>query len=92
MRSAAQLTQKIAEMQKQLDEANKKMQEQAASESKGSKPSEKSGFQPDLENQERNLACQFLDYTLTGREFLKIDLRELTNLKKIGEGAAAVVY
>jgi serine/threonine protein kinase len=23
---------------------------------------------------------------------LKIDLRELTNLKKIGEGAAAVVY
>ena len=50
------------------------------------------GFKPDINNKERNLACQFLDYTLSGREFLKIDLKELTNLKKIGEGAAAVVY
>lgn len=42
MRSeSAQLTQRITEMQKQLDEAMKKMQEQAASEKKGNKTSEK---------------------------------------------------
>ena len=33
-----------------------------------------------------------MDYTLRGREFLKIDLNEIKNMKRIGEGAAAMVY
>jgi serine/threonine protein kinase len=33
-----------------------------------------------------------LDYTLRGREYLKIDINTLSNQVSIGEGAAAVVY
>ena len=86
------LTKKIEEMQAKLDEANRKMEQRQKEEVKVNTSSKGRGFQPDINNKERNLACQFLDDTLSGREFQKIDLKELTDLKKIGEGAAAVVY
>lgn len=63
------LTKKIEEMQAKLDEANKKMEQRQKEEVKVNTSSKDRGFQPDINNKERNLACQFLDYTLSGREF-----------------------
>ena len=83
------LSKVIEDMQARLDQATKQREEEKASYQKMAK---NRGFEPDIDNKERNLACQFLDYALNGREFQKIELKELTNLKKIGEGAAAVVY
>lgn len=50
------------------------------------------GWVPDPANKDKNLAIQFLDYTLRGREFLKININEIKDMKQIGEGAAAEVY
>lgn len=76
-------------MQVKFDEVKKIADQKEQTKAVGN-PSGK--FVPDINNKERNLACQFLDHTLAGRDFLKLDLRELTDLTKIGEGAAAVVY
>lgn len=77
-------------MQEKLQEDLNKSSERKQEQQKVIQPGSK--FVPDVNNKERNLACQFLDHTLAGRDFLKIDLRELMNLVKIGEGAAAVVF
>lgn len=47
---------------------------------------------PDIDNKEKNLAVQFLEHTLKGREFQNLDLRDIIAPKQIGEGAAAIVY
>jgi serine/threonine protein kinase len=47
---------------------------------------------PEPDNKEKNLAVQFLDFTLRGREFLKLDMAHIKDMKHIGAGAAAEVF
>lgn len=48
-------------------------------------------FVPD-ESRPENIAVQFIDWILRLRPSQKIQMTELKNPKKIGEGAAAFVY
>lgn len=79
-------------MLKEAEDMAKKIEEMTTQSSSAQSQNDSGKFQPDINNQTKNLAEQFIDFALRGRDYLKIDLKELMNLKQIGEGAAAVVY
>ena len=55
------------------------------------RPEKSDVFRPDS-NKKENLAVQFIDWVLQSRPHQKIDMLDLKNAKKIGEGAAAHVF
>ena len=89
--SLQQKTQEVESLNQQLSQASTEPSTQKAGTNRNAATGG-FGFVPDPDNKEVNLAVQFLDYTLRGREFLKIDMKTVSNMERIGEGAAAVVF
>ena len=82
-----------AELKKKEEEYNSQMQAQMIQNKQNIASSlEPDIFTPDIENKQKNLAVQFIDFILRNKPSQKINVHDLQGMSKIGEGAAANVF